>query len=72
MKNVAFYPGCIMQTEQYAYELSLRRILPMFNVELINMKGFSCCGEPLKSVNQMLSLSLAARNIALAEQKELS
>ena len=71
MKNVAFYPGCIMQTEQYAYELSLRQILPMFNIELINMKGFSCCGEPLKSVNQMLSLSLAARNIALAEQKEL-
>ncbi len=60
-----------MQTEQYAYELSLREILPIFNIELVDLQGFSCCGEPLKSVNQMLSLSLAARNIALAEKENL-
>jgi len=71
MKNFVFYPGCIMQTEQYAYELSLREILPKFDIKLINLQGFSCCGEPLKSVNQMLSLSLAARNIALAEKENL-
>ena len=71
MKKFSFYPGCIMQTEQYAYELSIREILPVFDIELVNTQGFSCCGEPLKSVNQMLSLSLAARNIALAEQQGL-
>jgi len=71
MKKVAFYPGCIMQTEQFGYELSLRKILPKLDVNLINVKDFSCCGEPLKSVNQMLSLSLAARNIALAEKEDL-
>lgn len=71
MKTLALYPGCVMQTEQYGYEISLRKILPSFDVELVNVKGFSCCGEPLKSVNQMLSLSLAARNIAIAEKKEL-
>ena len=72
MEKVAFYPGCIMQTEQYGCELSLRKILPKLDVELINVKGFSCCGEPLKSVNQMLSLSLAARNIAIAEKEGLN
>ena len=71
MKKFVFYPGCVMQTEQYAYEISLREILPKFDVELVDTQGFSCCGEPLKSVNQMLSLSLAARNIALAEKKNL-
>ena len=71
MKKLALYPGCIMQTEQYGLELSLRKILPTFDVELVNVKDFSCCGEPLKSVNQMLSLSLAARNIAIAEKEGL-
>ncbi len=72
MERFAFYPGCIMQTEQYAYEVSLREILPIFDIELVDIQGFSCCGEPLKSVNQMLSLSLAARNIALIEEKGLN
>lgn len=67
----ALYPGCVMSTEQYAYEISIREVLPKLGVELIDIEGFSCCGEPLKSVNQMLTLSLSARNIALAEKEEL-
>ena len=67
----ALYPGCIMPTEQYAYELSLREVLSKLGVELIDIKGFSCCGEPLKSVNKMMTLYLAARNVALAEKEGL-
>jgi heterodisulfide reductase subunit B len=67
----ALYSGCVMPTEQYAYELSIRETLPKLGVELIDIKGFSCCGEPLKSVNQMLTLSLSARNIAIAEKQGL-
>lgn len=67
----ALYPGCVMPTEQYAYEISIRKVLPKIGIELVDIKGFSCCGEPLKSVNQMLTLSLSARNIALAENQKL-
>ena len=67
----ALYPGCVMPTEQYAYELSIREVLPKLEVELVDIKGFSCCGEPLKSVNQMLTLSLSARNLAIAEKQGL-
>ncbi|MBN1280886.1 MAG: CoB--CoM heterodisulfide reductase iron-sulfur subunit B family protein [Candidatus Thermoplasmatota archaeon] len=67
----ALYPGCLMPTEQYAYELSLRESLPVLQVQLVDVPEFSCCGEPMKSVNQLLSLYLAARNIALAEQQQL-
>jgi heterodisulfide reductase subunit B len=67
----ALYPGCVMPTEQYAYEISIREVLPKLEVELVDINGFSCCGEPLKSVNQTLTLSLSARNIALAEKQEL-
>ena len=71
MKKYALYPGCVMPTEQYAYEMSIREVMPLLNVELIDLKGFSCCGEPLKSVNQMLTLSLSARNLAIAEKEDL-
>lgn len=68
----AFYPGCVMPTEQYAYEMSLREVLPKLDVELVDIKGFSCCGEPIKSVNQMMTLTLSARNIAIAEKNGLN
>ena len=71
MKKYALYPGCVMPTEQYAYEMSIREVMPLLNVELIDLKGFSCCGEPLKSVNQMLTLSLSARTLAIAEKEGL-
>ena len=71
MKKYAFYPGCVMPTEQFALEMSIRKVLPKLDVELVDIKGFSCCGEPLKSVNQMMTLTLSARNIALAEKESL-
>ena len=71
MKKYALYPGCVMPTEQYAYEMSIREVFPLLDIELVDVKGFSCCGEPIKSVNQMLTLALSARNLALAEKEGL-
>lgn len=71
MKKYALYPGCVMPTEQYAYEISIREVLPLLDIELVDVKGFSCCGEPIKSVNQMMTLALSARNLALAEKEGL-
>jgi heterodisulfide reductase subunit B len=71
MKKYTLYPGCVMPTEQYALEKSIREVLPILDIELVDLKGFSCCGEPMKSVNQMLTLTLSARNIAIAEKEGL-
>ena len=71
MKKYALYPGCLMPTEQYAYELSLREIFPLLDIKLVDVEGFSCCGEPLKNVNKMMTLHLSARNLAIAEKQEL-
>ena len=71
MKKYALYPGCVMPTEQYSYELSIREVLPILDIELIDMYGFSCCGEPLKSMNKLMTLYLSARNIALAAKQGL-
>lgn len=69
--KLAIYPGCLMPTEQYAYEISVKKVLPMLGVELLDLEGFSCCGEPLKSINQMMTLTLSARNIAICEKEGL-
>jgi heterodisulfide reductase subunit B len=71
MTKYAFFPGCVMPTEQYAYELSIRETLPLLDVHLVDIQGFSCCGEPMKSMNQLMSLYLSARNLALVEQQNL-
>lgn len=71
MKKIAFYPGCLIQTEQYAYELSIRNTFPLLDIELVDMSGFSCCGETVKSVNQMITLYLSARNLAISEKDGL-
>jgi len=71
MKKYAFYPGCVMPTEQYAYELSIRETFPLLDIELIDLEGFSCCGEPMKSVNQLMTLYLSARNLAIGEKQDL-
>jgi heterodisulfide reductase subunit B len=51
--------------------MSIRETLPLLDIELVDLKGFSCCGEPIKSVNQMLTLTLSARNLAIAEKEGL-
>jgi heterodisulfide reductase subunit B len=71
MKQYCFYLGCLMPTEQYAYELSIRETLPHLDIQLTDLPGASCCGEPMKSINQLMTLYLSARNIALAEKKSL-
>lgn len=70
-KKYALFTGCMMSTEQYAYEISVRESLPILDVELVDVEGFSCCGEPMKSVNQLMALYLSARNIAIAEKNNL-
>ncbi|RLF29457.1 MAG: heterodisulfide reductase subunit B [Thermoplasmata archaeon] len=71
MKKYALYPGCLMPTEQYGYEISIRETFPLLDIHLVDINGFSCCGEPMKSVNQLLTLYLSARNIAISEKNNL-
>ncbi len=67
----AFYPGCTVESEQYAYEVSAREIFPKLGVQLIDIEGFSCCGYPLKNVSVPAWLYLSARNMALAKRAGL-
>jgi len=70
--KVAVYWGCVIPTSQYAYEMSVREIMPHLGVELVDLDNASCCGTPVQSVNMIAAVYLAARNIAIAEKMGFS
>lgn len=69
--RIAVYWGCKIPTAQYGYEMSVRQIFPYFNIELVDLKGASCCGGPARSINISAAMYLSARNLALASQTGL-
>jgi len=70
--KVAVYWGCVVPTVQYAYEMSVREIMPQLGVELVELENASCCGTPVQSVNMFAALYLAARNLAVVEKTGLN
>jgi heterodisulfide reductase subunit B len=63
--------GCAIPYRVAAFEISARKVLEKLGVELVEMPEFNCCGLPLDPVSHETMLILAARNLALAEQKGL-
>jgi heterodisulfide reductase subunit B len=64
--------GCAIPYRVSAYEISARKTLKKLGVELVEMPEFNCCGLPMDPVSHDMMLILAARNLALAEQKGLN
>ncbi len=64
--------GCVIPYRISSYEKSSRKVLERLGVELVEMPEFNCCGLPIDSVAHDALLVLAARNLCLAEQKNLN
>jgi len=64
--------GCAIPYRVSAYEISARKVLQKLGVEVVEMPEFNCCGLPLDPVSHETMLVLAARNLAMAEQKALN
>ncbi len=69
--KLALFLGCVIPTEQYAYEVAVREVFPKLGIELIDMKGAGCCGCPLRGINALGWAYLSARDLALAEKMNL-
>jgi heterodisulfide reductase subunit B len=63
--------GCVTPYRLSSYEISARKILEKLGVELVEMPEFNCCGFPMDPINHELMLTLAARNLCLAERHAL-
>lgn len=72
MKVVPFW-GCMMPLKYPQMELAIRRTLPNLGVELVDIQGFTCCPDPIyfKARDKMKWLTIAARNLAVAEETGL-
>jgi heterodisulfide reductase subunit B len=63
--------GCVIPYRLASYEVSARKVLKKLDVELVEMPEFNCCGFPMDPINHELMLTLAARNLCLAEKQNL-
>ena len=70
-QHYALFIGCTIPIRARHYELSVRRVAQAFDVELIDLPEFTCCGFPLGSINRRTSILMAARNLSIAESAGL-
>ena len=67
----SYFPGCSSHSTGRAYEESVRAVAEPLGLELQELEDWNCCGATAyMSVNEILSFSLTARNLALAEKAD--
>ncbi|MBS7619345.1 CoB--CoM heterodisulfide reductase iron-sulfur subunit B family protein [Candidatus Bathyarchaeota archaeon] len=73
MKKFAFFKGCFIPIRLPHLERVSEMVFKDLDIELVKLDDFSCCPEPIGfGLNDKLTwLTLAARNIAIAEEKGL-
>jgi len=67
----AYYPGCSLHASAGEYDLSTRELFAALGISLTEIPDWFCCGAtPAHNVDELLSLSLCAKNLELAQQVE--
>ncbi len=67
--NYLYYPGCSLTASAREYDLATRTLITAVGASLTEIDDWTCCGASAAApISQLLSLSLSARNLALAEQ----
>ena len=67
----AYYPGCSLGSSAKEYDRSLRAVFDTLGVELVDIENWNCCGATPAGQDELLAYSLAARNLAWAEERKL-
>ena len=70
--KIGFYPGCSLTGSSREYNESLLAISKAAGIELVEITDWNCCGATAAhNLNKELSVSLPARNLALAELDQM-
>ena len=70
MIRIGYYPGCTLTGTAVEYNKSLTGIASLLGVDLVEVPDWNCCGaSSAHAFNRKLSLALAARVLAIAEQE---
>ena len=67
----SYYPGCSLHASAREYDESTRGLFKALKIGLQEVPDWLCCGAtPAHNVDELLSLSLCAKNLSLAEDVE--
>ncbi|MFA7405449.1 MAG: CoB--CoM heterodisulfide reductase iron-sulfur subunit B family protein [Pelobacteraceae bacterium] len=69
--SYSYYPGCSLHASAGEYDLSTRELFKALGIGLTEVPDWFCCGAtPAHNVDELLSLSLCAKNLELADKVE--
>ena len=69
MKRYSYYPGCSTEATAVGLALSVQAIAKPLDMELTELEDWTCCGStPYGSLDELESVVVAARNLAMAEK----
>ena len=71
MKEYALFIGCTIATRGLNYEVSSRRVAEAFGIKFVDVPSFACCGYPMSHVDYETAMSIAARNLVEAQERDL-
>jgi heterodisulfide reductase subunit B len=67
--KVSYYPGCSLEGTAIEYNQSLERVSEKMDIELAELKDWTCCGASSAHVtNDKLAKDLAGRNLIIADK----
>ncbi|RJP76025.1 MAG: disulfide reductase [Candidatus Zixiibacteriota bacterium] len=70
--NYTYYPGCSLEASADSYDKSLKSVFSSLGLGLQELEDWNCCGATAyMSVKETVSLTISARNLALAEKNGL-
>jgi heterodisulfide reductase subunit B len=72
MKRYSYFPGCSLAATAVAYGLSVEAVSEILDIELAELEDWTCCGStPYSCFDELESVCVAGRNLALAEKTGL-
>lgn len=65
----SFFPGCVLNDTASELMISTKKVAEVLGIELVEIDGWSCCGvSHTGDINPMMTHTINARNLALAEK----
>jgi len=72
MKQIAFYPGCALQSMTWDYRVSINHVVGALDLQLVDLQDWTCCGATAAhSLDERMSVVLPAWNLARSESMGL-
>lgn len=69
----AFYPGCSLEVNAAAYDVSVKAVCRALGIELKELDDWNCCGATeYFSQDELTACSVIARNLAIADCDQLT